>query len=197
MDERSSSDNDKTDCEEDDEDGISDTFYVENNEDDLEEGDIRSKTTEAVIESNLVKETTSLTDTPMEVVDRRIESDSRGEPQRDDTDMVANSNGGLGGSPSGILKNLNNLAKTGCFGPFPNNMGLNVIQTGGQDVNFDSAQDKKRRIFINVNDTPIASSDPSVPHASLDLNKCLSPTHVPLPDTVPKSYPRSSPRHYG
>lgn len=82
--------------------------------------------------------------------------------------MATNKNGGLGGSPNGLL---NNLANFGYFRPFPNNLGFNEIKTGGQDVNFDSAQDKRRRILINVDDTPINSSDPFVPQASFDLNK--------------------------
>lgn len=218
MDGSSSSDDDGNGDEDDDEDEISDRV----DHDDLEDGEFRSTEVEVVMESNLEEVASSLADVPMEVDDRRTKSDRHGEPQGsginihdklqsefeslgnneyinvveqddvldcEDIAVAVNRNGDTGGSLNELLDNLANI---GCFGPFPNNVGVKDIQMGEQEVNFDSAQDKRRKILRKTDNIPTDLTDSPAPHASLDINKCLIPTQVPLLDTDVDSLSSSS-----
>lgn len=44
--------------------------------------------------------------------------------------------------PMEICGLMDNLVRSDCFGPFPNNLGSNDLQLDGSEVNVDSAQDK-------------------------------------------------------
>ncbi|CAH1439824.1 unnamed protein product [Lactuca virosa] len=96
---------------------------------------------------------------------------------------------GQGGSTNELL---DNRAKYGCFGPFPNTMDSNDIPLCGPYINFNSAQDKRRRLMRNGSDIPIDLSDSTSPHPTLDLNRLPIPTQVPLPDVEVDSPSSSS-----
>lgn len=76
---------------------------------------------------------------------------------------------------------LNKLAKSGCFGPFINNMHGNEVPLNESEINFNSAQDKRRRLMRNG--MAIESSNSNMPHPSLDLNRTPILSQIPLPDT--------------
>ncbi|CAH1444381.1 unnamed protein product [Lactuca virosa] len=86
---------------------------------------------------------------------------------------------GLDESPNGLL---NKLAKSGCFGPFPNNVYGNGSQSDEPEINFNSAQDKRRRLMRNDREVDFDSSDPVMPLPYLDLNRTPIPSQIPLPD---------------
>ncbi|CAH1442342.1 unnamed protein product [Lactuca virosa] len=73
-----------------------------------------------------------------------------------------------------------NLDISGCFGPFPNNLGLIENQT---DVNFDSAHDKRRRTVRNTEGTPVDVLDFPPPQPNIDLNCMSIPSQILLPDS--------------
>ncbi|CAH1448321.1 unnamed protein product [Lactuca virosa] len=95
---------------------------------------------------------------------------------------------GPGGSSNGPL---NKMVLSGCFGPFPNTMDCNDMLSCELDVNFDSTQDKRRRIERNETGTPMDSSDFTPSHPSLDLNRIPIPTLISLPE-IEVYYPSSS-----
>ncbi|CAI9285175.1 unnamed protein product [Lactuca saligna] len=193
LDKNSSSDDDGNDEEGgDDEDGISETTISKNNNE-LEEGEIGTMDVDMVMESNRECSTNKLgehqgldggTNVQLEVetLGSKENINATNHADLDNNTYAAdavNKSVGPGGSPNGLL---NKLAKSDYCGPFTDIVYFNDRPTCGHDVNFDSAQDKRRRLIRKHTDTPIDSWNSTSPHSSLDLKILLIPTHVPLPE---------------
>ncbi|CAH1441382.1 unnamed protein product [Lactuca virosa] len=76
------------------------------------------------------------------------------------------------------IGHLGNLAGSGCFGPFPNNLGPTEIWMDQMEVNFKGAQDK-RRLLQSDEVTPPMFSNPHLSQTTIDLNR--SPSQCGFP----------------
>ncbi|KAI3513161.1 hypothetical protein L1887_20488 [Cichorium endivia] len=107
----------------------------------------------------------------------------------------------FGPSPFGPLENL---AKSGCFGPFPANNSLGPVGNSplidGLNFSIGGSMGKRRRIIHSEKISPINFEDPPFetqlvshsPSPTLDLNENPIPSTIPLPDSDSDSLSSSS-----
>lgn len=82
---------------------------------------------------------------------------------------------------------MGNLAWSGCFGSFPNNLGPAEIWMDQMEVNFEGAQDKRRRLLQSDEVTHPMFSNPHLSQTTIDLNRSPSPSEVPLAESDDES----------
>ncbi|CAI9275589.1 unnamed protein product [Lactuca saligna] len=187
----------------DDEDHVSDTFPMQYERKEPEEGGIRDEDgTElnsyinvAGKHSNSVKAPSSADMVAVET-DGGSETDSHRESQR--TQINANINEGsvnetpneeaVNAALSQNLKSnylghmdssngpLNMLPISGCFGPFPNNMVRSESFSGRINNNFKGSCDKRRRILTPIPESFMENQMASSNQPSIDLNQVLLPS---------------------
>ncbi|CAI9261707.1 unnamed protein product [Lactuca saligna] len=211
----SSEDGDDEDDEEDVDRYMSDTIPSENISEDLEEGEIGHTNTEFVKDSYIDNtqlnvggnvQSPEVNSSPVEDAagenDRVSGNAFPGEHQKSVKDI--NVHGEQldhqtqcrlkmnVGQDERLIGPLNNLSRSNGLGLFTNNSKSGENQRYHTGVNFEGSQDKRRRISNIVVDGFNEDSHPSTPQSSIDLNKTLIPSQIPLPDSDADSPSASS-----